>query len=91
MSESTQNSRTGSNDHYESNDISFQIPQELIRSPDPLFFNPEFVRSPLLTLPDNFKLPETPPPLPRVEIEEQMTLNQPETPPRRQTNLEYCK
>ena len=94
MLESPQNSRTGSNDHCESNDIPFQIPQESIRSCGPLFFNPEYTRSLTLTLPENFKLPETPPPLPQVELERQMTLNPsetPESPPRRQTNLEYCK
>ncbi|KAL0649839.1 hypothetical protein Bca4012_092530 [Brassica carinata] len=92
MLESPQNSRTGSNSHCESNDTSFLIPQEPVRSPDPLLFTQEFVRSPTLTLPEGFKLPDTSPPPPQVSPEEQMILNPTEpteTPPRRQTNLEY--
>ncbi|KAG2249087.1 hypothetical protein Bca52824_088715 [Brassica carinata] len=52
MSESPQNNRTGTNSHCESNDTSFLIPQEPVRSPDPLLFTQELVRSPTLTLPE---------------------------------------
>ncbi|WZY73776.1 hypothetical protein YC2023_006016 [Brassica napus] len=92
MSESPQNSRTGSNSHCDSNDASLLIPAEPVRSPDPLVFTQDLVRSPTLTLPEGFKLPDTPPPAPQDEPEEQKALNlsEPaETPPRRQTNLEY--
>ena len=47
-----------------------------------------------LTLPPDFKLPETPLALLQVEPEEQTALIQSEpteAPPRRQTNLEHCK
>ncbi|KAG2269022.1 hypothetical protein Bca52824_063577 [Brassica carinata] len=89
MSESPQPSQTGSNSHCKSDQEPFPAPPSLVQSTDPLLFVPDREPSPTLTLPAEFKIPESISILSRVELKEQTTPPEPtETPPRRQTNLE---
>ncbi|KAL0743433.1 hypothetical protein Bca4012_084946 [Brassica carinata] len=94
MSESPPNNHTGSNSHCNDNSGSFLAPPSPVQSPDPLLFLPDRESSPTLTLLNDFRLPESQPEPPRVEPEEPETqtfTESEETPPRRLTNLDYCK
>uniref|UniRef100_M4EA41 Uncharacterized protein n=1 Tax=Brassica campestris TaxID=3711 RepID=M4EA41_BRACM len=92
MPQSPQTSQSGSNGYPKADEGSYLIPVEPVNRPDPLFYNPELVSSPTLTLPADFKIPDSVPvPVPQ-DPEPEPTSNPTEptdVQPRRLSNLEY--
>ena len=94
MTENSQFSQSGSNSYPKTEEDHFLIPVEPVNSPDPLFYNPELVSSPTLTLPVDFKIPDSVPVSIPQDPEPVPTSNPTEptdVQPRRLSNLEYCK
>ncbi|KAG2264383.1 hypothetical protein Bca52824_071462 [Brassica carinata] len=91
MPPSPQTSRSGSNSYPKTDDNPFDS-SEPVTSPDPLLYNHELVSSPTLTLPADFRIPDSvsvpvppdPEPIPTPNPTEPT-----EVQPRRLSNLEY--
>ncbi|KAL0667075.1 hypothetical protein Bca4012_029779 [Brassica carinata] len=93
MTEKSQSSHSGSNNFNPETETSFLIPPDSISNPDPLLDGPEPVRSSALTLPADFKIPESVvSSQPDPEEPTTQTLFKPIVePPRELTNLEYSQ